>query len=305
MKNVKVGVIICEAKNYFRPYLLPVLRSLQGVSGFVFVYDDCDEWEELRSLPDSVVADRHVNPINEASDGAKMPPWRISHYRQIMRSQFLAGAGDYLLNLDCDTIPPADAIPRLIARNAALSSAFSCQRGDREVVSLPSYKDPSPGRTPPSPDGLLGYEEADDGNYWAGHFGMGCLLMRRDVLEATPWRDPDYLYSVDGCEDVQFCADANKNGFGKVYLDLSISCWHADKDGFSNHIIVGAKDFVVQWTGQPFYVYNKFGSFARNSPVWDLPEEVRNVLPEEFSRGFYPRLTLEVKRTEELGICPL
>lgn len=305
MENVVVGVIICEAKNYFRPFLLKALSILKEAHGFIFVYDNCDEWEELRALPNARVIDRNVNPINEGTPGAKIPTYRISHFRQMMSAAFLETDGAHLFALDCDTFAPADEIPTLAARGYALSSGLCAQRTDRLEISLPANKDVTDGKRPTPAQGLMGFEEVGDGNYLCGHYGMGNMLLRRDVVEAVKFRDPDWLASVGNCEDVQYCADANAAGYGKVYLDLSLSCWHADSDGFSNHILVGAPDFVVQWNGQPFYVYNKFGSFARNSPVWDLPEEVRNVLPEEFSRGFYPRLTLEVKRTEELGICPL
>ena len=55
--------------------------------------------------------------------------------------------------------------------------------------------------------------------------GLGCVLIKRNVLEKVKFR---YDKEKSPWDDVWFCEDARKEGF-KVYLDTGVRCKHYTK----------------------------------------------------------------------------
>jgi len=140
----------------------------------------------------------------------------------------IEGGFKYLFMLDSDVIPPRDAVLRLMSRNLPIVSGLYCRR------------------SPPH-----GVPVAQKGGQWVTQFahgscfevdvvGAGCLLIRRDVLEAVAknpqrpghvwfdWRvNYQGLRPREECmsEDFTFNLHAKKLGF-PTYLDTSVVCRH-------------------------------------------------------------------------------
>jgi hypothetical protein len=125
--------------------------------------------------------------------------------------------------LDDDTVPPPDAIYRLMAHKQPMSAGLYYRRN------------------PPIVPVML--KESPSGRNWISQFkapdlmevdfvGSGCLLIHRDVLTTlkAPWFD----WRVDRydlpahermSEDFRFCQYARENGY-KILVDTSVQCRH-------------------------------------------------------------------------------
>lgn len=156
----------------------------------------------------------------------------VDNARNEVVKEFLKSDCTHLLFIDSDTIPPQDAIDKLLAH-------------DRDIVTA---------ITP-----IIEHDEKKQNNGANGFYkkwnavtldekftmpniglvqikgcGSSCILIKRKVLETmeAPWYR--FLYSADDGrevtvgEDVHFILKATKLGF-KAYADTSIICGHEKK----------------------------------------------------------------------------
>lgn len=129
----------------------------------------------------------------------------------------------WLFFLDDDTIPPPDAIYRLLAHKKPIVSGLYYRR------SPPLY--PVMLReTPAGKQWITEYKNPD--LIEVDYVGSGCLLIHRDVLRKVP--QPWFEWKVDRgdlppdqrmSEDFSFCQKARQNGY-KIFVDTSIQCRH-------------------------------------------------------------------------------
>jgi hypothetical protein len=130
---------------------------------------------------------------------------------------------EWLFFLDDDTIPPWDAIPKLMSHK-------------KPIVSGLYYR-----RSPPICPVML--KNTPNGRQWVTEFnspslievdfvGAGCLLINKEVLKKLnyPWFEwkvdrydlpPDQRMS----EDFSFCEKARQQGY-KIYVDTGVQCRH-------------------------------------------------------------------------------
>lgn len=149
---------------------------------------------------------------------------RIIESRNILRAKCLEGNYDYFLSLEQDVIPPVDIIQRLLENERAIVSALYFYLGDDNKTLLPMawihYKGEYARR-------LVEEEVYEPGVFEVITAGLGCMLIKRDVLEKVKFR---YVKEEPGFDDIWFAIDSRKNGF-KVYLDTSVKCKHLIKGG--------------------------------------------------------------------------
>ena len=130
---------------------------------------------------------------------------------------------EWLFFLDDDTIPPNDAILRLIAHKKPIVSGLYYRRN-----------------LPICPVML---RNVDSGRQWITEFtspslievdyvGAGCLLIHKEVLHSLqqPWFEWkadrfDLPINERMSEDFSFCEKARQNGY-KIYVDTSVQCRH-------------------------------------------------------------------------------
>ena len=130
---------------------------------------------------------------------------------------------EWLFFLDDDTIPPADAIYKLMSHK-------------KPIVSGLYYR-----RHPPICPVML--KEVGGDKKWITEFnvpelievdyvGTGCMLIHKDVLKNVP--QPWFEWKVDRydlpanqrmSEDFSFCQKARQTGY-KIYVDTSVQCRH-------------------------------------------------------------------------------
>jgi len=158
---------------------------------------------------------------------------RIAHSRNILREKALEENYDYFFSLEQDIIPPVDIIDRLLGHNKKIISAYYGKPADLRVQDKETeeIKDitielsivwlqegDKIRRANPS-------EVLDKGIVSVGGFGVGCLMINREVLEKIKFRFEKGKAAFD---DMLFCLDAKKLGY-ELFLDSNIRVEHLHK----------------------------------------------------------------------------
>ena len=163
---------------------------------------------------------------------------RIVESRNILRKRVLDEGYDCFLSLEQDIIPPPDVIERLLAHRKDIVSGIyyidqfmADEAGNRRQLFFPVLYT----WTERSPEGkdldyehmkyLLPEEVEQPRLIEVKAAGVGCLLIRRKVLEKVQFR---YEKQSSGFDDVFFCRDAISSGF-RIYADTGVKCRHLIK----------------------------------------------------------------------------
>jgi hypothetical protein len=147
----------------------------------------------------------------------------------------------HLFFLDDDTLPPADAVQRLLRHDVPIVSGFVVERAWPYNPS--AYQHVKPDGTSGRYTSLTRFRP---GLQTADAVGAACLLIRRDVFERMepPWFDfrcgPELESSVG--EDIAFCERARRLGY-RIHLDFDVQCGHITRQ------VVGWRDCVTAHNG--------------------------------------------------------
>jgi hypothetical protein len=209
---------------------------------------------------------------------------RIANIREATRKEFLKSDCSHLFFLDADIIPPVACIEKLASHRAAIATGIYPLR-DFSQIHLPALTE---GKTGKPLFGAPYVQRSVDG------FGMGCMLIRRDVLEKTEFRQGADLSKLG--EDYGFCVDSGH----KVLVDPAVSCWHVHSNGVAGRFAVGKARAGVVWEGSARHATNQFGRWERGVPRYDLsPEKIRQLGP-EFVSGRYTPVQVETAMQADL-----
>jgi hypothetical protein len=237
---------------------------MEGVSASVWLHDDCRLYHGVLLLEGPAWA------MDLPAWNGGMDPHRYGHLARMRRAvaaEFLASDCDYLYFHDVDTIPPWDIIPRLLALDVPTASGSYSMRGQRHA--FPPWMEPRAE--------TLGWDVVT-----AAGYGMGCMLLRRDVLEKTEFRAPEYWEGLDAPgEDWQFTLDAEL----PVAVDTRCSCWHVCEDGEASRIEFGDMVNLTVWMGaEPVETF--LGTWRPNQQREDVTPEQQAALCVETPTGF-------------------
>lgn len=154
----------------------------------------------------------------------------VSVARNKCVEEFLNQDYDYIFFVDADTVPPIDAIKRMLAAKKQIISGVTCNlklcndgilRPAPMVMKYVDPKKPEEGLKP-----ILkreGVEEVDG-------FGMSCCLIHKSVFKnwEAPWFTEQFVAEKGKPamgEDLIFCKKLREKGI-KLYADFSINCDH-------------------------------------------------------------------------------
>lgn len=150
------------------------------------------------------------------------------HGRNQMCMNAIEWGATHIFMLDSDVIPPRDTINRLLQHNLPVVSGMYCRRSPPH--GLPVMMKNGRWHTEFQPGSLVEVDVV----------GAGCLLIRRDVLQALPpikpgrhwfsWQvDQKGVLPPEECmsEDYVFCHAVRKKLGVKIMVDTSIRCRHA------------------------------------------------------------------------------
>lgn len=139
---------------------------------------------------------------------------------EIVRT-FLEGDSTHLLFIDSDTVPPLDAIDKLLALDAPIATAITpiVDYDEDQKIFYRKWNVVDMNDKHVAPN--TGIVEAKGA-------GSSCILIRRDVFEKmeSPWYRFLYQGDLIMSEDTHFTAKARALGF-KTIADTSIICQHA------------------------------------------------------------------------------
>lgn len=150
--------------------------------------------------------------------------------------------GDWLLFVDSDCIPPPRARLDLLLRGLPLVGGVILERSSEfEVCAVKTFEPTERYRLEELPS---------QGIMPVLSLGTGCLLIRREVLEAigSPWFRVGQLVSDCLTEDTDFCLRAAERGF-PAFLDCGVRVGHEVSGVLWPHE-EGSK--AIQWEGAPY-----------------------------------------------------
>lgn len=152
----------------------------------------------------------------------------ILHQYEQGRKRFLAGDDDAMLIVESDIIPPPDTLEKLAGLNCDVAYGVYKFRRSTAINIFERY----PGQPRNEGESLslwpqkLARARAAGVTVCSGA-GLGCVLVRRHVLQAIPFR----LEAGDGGHcDTYWNRDVLRAGFVQK-ADMTVLCGHKDVDG--------------------------------------------------------------------------
>lgn len=144
------------------------------------------------------------------------------------RRVFLAGPYDYMFVVESDIIVPRDALKKLMALNADLAYGVYAFRQTPESINV---FERYPGRARNVGEPLTAHPDRlraalEQGVVDCSGAGLGCVLIKRHVLEAIDFRREE---NGPHC-DSYFTEDCYRFGY-TMKADLSVICGHKGEDG--------------------------------------------------------------------------
>jgi len=158
---------------------------------------------------------------------------RVIYSRNIIRNKAIEGGYNYFFSLEQDVIPEKDILERLLNHNKKIVSAYYGKHvgvtlRDNETGELKKavieialiWIREGVGLRRANPGEVL-----DKGLMKVGGFGIGCVLISKDVFEKIKFKyEPD----KKAFDDMFFCDDAEKLGYD-LFLDSDIKVKHLNK----------------------------------------------------------------------------
>lgn len=134
------------------------------------------------------------------------------------REVFLKGAWDYFWCVECDMVLPLDALSKLLALDVPIAYGLYCWR--RQPYEWSAYTELHERYGVPISDSPTAARAAWGNVIDVAGIGQGCTLVKREVMEAIPYR-----YTKGVSSDWNFSLDALKLGVRQV-CDLSVVLGH-------------------------------------------------------------------------------
>jgi len=155
---------------------------------------------------------------------------RLVDSRNLLREKALKGGYDYFFSLEQDVIPCKDVLKQLIKDDKDIISAYYSKpigatvqeketgKISEVVLEIPLiYLQTDGGVRRACPPEIV-----NKGIIPVGAFGVGCVLIKREVLEKIKFRFEEGKPAFD---DFLFCHDAKRAGYA-LFLDLDIRAEH-------------------------------------------------------------------------------
>ncbi len=227
MKKILVAAPLCEWYEYCFTEFSTSLRSIQYPFKKIFFIDNSKGmrfYQRILAEGFHVEKSEHLNSIRDM----------VTRDHNAIREKFLEGGFDYLLILDSDVIPPADVIDKLMAHDKDVVSAlfFGEHNINGEVKAMPFAWVFSKEHGDWNNTGYLTDEEIwSDSLLKVAFTGMGCVLMKRKVMEKVTFR---YSKEMDAWDDRWLGVDVWANEF-EFYVDTGVKCKHLYKDRSFNY----------------------------------------------------------------------
>lgn len=216
-----IATLITDSKAYMLPEVIEAVRRLQWdgtkVLHVTFNKPCRHSWQLVSQLWDgplsAVEVDLFLTRDNTWHSGAVA--LLREETRRVLREHHKSA--EHILWLDCDVVIPEHAAQTLLEHGQSLVSGVVPSRAQSKIIARDALG-----------QNLLRPEDVSaEGLRKIAMAGFGCLLMRRDVLDAIDWRADELQAIVDGGggEDDHSCTEALQAGH-QTYLDPQVLCCH-------------------------------------------------------------------------------
>ena len=177
---------------------------------------------ELLDLPGPVdiIVSRLDGPLPDRRAGYR----DLVHKYEWIRARALLGYYDYLFIVEADMIVPPDALTKLLALDTDVAYGLYCLRTGSHRWNAFVKVNATTGRS--FSDDPVYARKAWGSTMPVEGVGLGCALIRRNVLESIPFR----LENGPWANDWYFAMDCQLDGLEQV-CDLSVICGHISEDG--------------------------------------------------------------------------
>jgi GT2 family glycosyltransferase len=219
--RVLVGTPTSDKKLYCQDDFIARVKSFTYPLRDFLIVDNSESRKNHKRLIKDDIKSIHVKPNNHKVHRVLA----MSH--EEIRRYALKNNFDYLLHLESDVFPPIDVIQRLLIHNLPIVSAmYMIEFGQHSHLMAQEMETFGKIRE------TRNLKDGQDLNFIDGklkptfHCGLGCVLIRRDVLEQIQFRwEEGATIHPDGF----FAGDVDALGYEK-YIDTSILCRHDNSD---------------------------------------------------------------------------
>lgn len=189
------------------------------------------EAETVRSIF-ALEWDGAISLLLQRDNPTKNPYRDHLHQYQRGREAFLAGPYDAMLIVESDIILPADALTRLAALDTDV--AYGCYMyRDGQVVNLLERYYPYPAQAANPGESLsirhMWNAAQKKGIIDVSGSGLGCVLIKRNVIEAVPFADA-MTHGGKQFFDYPWTCAVYDAGY-RMQADTDVQCGHINKDG--------------------------------------------------------------------------
>lgn len=288
---VLVATSIGPGKEYALPALLAVLARFKRGGADLYCAVDAGATVTAEARVQLASLSCKVEDVTEAHGGIFA---RCARVREMARQEFLRGAYSHLYFHDCDMVPDKGVIGALLKLNAPMASALYCLRDLSEPVIPAMCKGAGPAAAMIADLPI----ETEAPAFSVQAFGMGAMLIRRDVAEDTAFRPARYWDEPERCgEDYQFCIDAGV----QPLVSLESIAWHCSDTGQASRPVIGKVNQGVFWCDMGGAVRNHLGYWARGVPKFGVSDEDFAMLhPGSFQRLPCREVGMEKRATADL-----
>lgn len=236
VSKILVGSPTCEFYDYILDSWAHNVKKLTYPNYEIMLVDNSKEESFYHRIQKLGINAKRIeyNPDNKK---------RITESRNVLREEVLSKDYDYLLSLEQDLLPPSDIIELLMRHNKSIVGApymlFTYLGKNIPCVMTSHY-------TNKEPEGLWHPDFVPEWSFknkllQVHNVGLGCVLIKREVLEKIKFRH----YPGLGHDDMIFYADCKKEGF-PVYVDGTIPLIpHFQKDWDSKVVKDEAKQLKL------------------------------------------------------------
>jgi hypothetical protein len=218
--RVLVGTPTSDSKLYCQDDFISKIKSFSYPNDCLIVDNSAERKNHKRIMKDGINS-IHIKPNNK-------PVYAVlAESHEALRQYAIRNDYDYLLHLESDVFPPSDVIQRLMIHDLPIVSAMymidfgkDSHLMSQEIEELGQLRET---RNLKDGQDLI---SINGGLQKTFHCGLGCVLIRRDVLEQIEFRwEQGAMIAPDG----MFAFDTNGLGFNK-YIETSVLCEHRNND---------------------------------------------------------------------------
>jgi hypothetical protein len=171
--------------------------------------------------------------------GKATPFQRLAYSHEICREFAVDNKFDFLLHLETDIFPQPDIIEQLLWCSKPVVSALYAIGGGANRLPIDIYIDEGgkfdgnfmPARTTATNE-LSSFLKGDSLKR-VFNAGLGCALIRRDILQLIPFR---YEEGSEGAPDTHFAMDLLERKI-PVYVNLDLMAYHEQESNWGAHVL--------------------------------------------------------------------